>query len=144
MPDSKVYMKTLIMFNKMEEVEHLESFVEQICEDLNLDMKLQSQLNLALEEAVVNVINYAYPAGKDGKIRLHVSSNGVEICFTLSDAGQPFDPTLVPEADTTQSVEERPIGGLGIFLIRKIMNEVSYRYKDNQNELTMIKNINIQ
>ena len=98
-------------------------------------------LNLAVEEAVVNVMTYAYPSGTKGTVNIVASTEGDWMQFVISDTGQPFDPTAQAEADTTLSAEERPIGGLGIFLIRQIMDAVSYMRVDGRNILTLRKNM---
>lgn len=118
----------------------LSPFVEEICEELGLGPELLFNLNLVLEEAVTNVVMYAYPEGEVHQIWLSAEEHNGCLVFTLQDEGAEFDPTAVPEADVTLSAEEREIGGLGIFLIRQIMNEVSYRRIDGRNVLTMKKN----
>jgi anti-sigma regulatory factor (Ser/Thr protein kinase) len=97
-------------------------------------------INLALEEAVTNVMLYAYPDGK-GKVLIEAEKNDKLITFIISDNGIPFDPTSSPEADITLSAEERSIGGLGIHLVRQIMDHISYERKDDTNILTLVKNL---
>jgi sigma-B regulation protein RsbU (phosphoserine phosphatase) len=99
------------------------------------------QINLAIEEAVVNVMNYAYPEGTKGDITIEAKSNGKEMIFIISDTGKPFDPTMKPEVDITLSAEDRAIGGLGIHLIRKIMDHINYERADGHNVLTLIKKL---
>ena len=120
----------------MAEVPVLAAWVEQLGEELGLDMPEVFQLNLALEEAVVNVMNYAYEG--EGLIKLSVTSDGQEVVFILEDEGKEFDPTKVDDPDITLSVEERQIGGLGIFLVQQFMESVVYCRKDGKNILTMI------
>ena len=96
-------------------------------------------LNLAIEEAVTNVVNYAYPEGKEGKIDITSTLQKGRLVFAICDSGKPFDPTKAPKADTQSSVEQRPRGGLGIHLVRNIMDTVNYEYKDGQNILTLTK-----
>jgi anti-sigma regulatory factor (Ser/Thr protein kinase) len=98
-------------------------------------------LTLVLEEAVVNVINYAYPKEDHESIYLSAKMQDGSIIFVLSDSGKEFDPTMAPEADVTLSAEDRQIGGLGIFLIRQIMNEVKYERIDGKNVLTLEKKL---
>jgi anti-sigma regulatory factor (Ser/Thr protein kinase) len=98
-------------------------------------------LNLALEEAVTNVIVYAYPDGIDGLVDIEAYIREDHLEFIISDSGKPFDPTAAPQADVTLGVEDRKIGGLGIYLVRNIMDTVSYRYENGKNILTMIKKI---
>ena len=98
-------------------------------------------LNLALEEAVTNVILYAYPEGSDGLVDIEAVMSKDKLKFIISDSGQAFDPTAAPEADVTLGVEDRPIGGLGIYLVRNIMDTVSYERADGKNVLTLTKKL---
>ena len=98
-------------------------------------------INLALEEAVTNVISYAYPEGTEGEIKVDAIARKDSLRFTISDFGQEFDPTATPEVDTSLALEDRPIGGLGIHLVRKIMDRVSYKRQDDMNILTLTKTI---
>lgn len=129
-------LEKLILHNDVAEVTLLAAWVEQLGEELGLDMPEVFQLNLALEEAVVNVMNYAYES--EGLIKLSVSSNEQEVVFILEDEGKEFDPTKVDDPDITLSAEERQIGGLGIFLVQQFMESVNYCRKDGKNILTMI------
>ena len=107
-----------------------------------MDVSLVMSLNLALEEAVTNVVLYAYPEGQSGKVDIQASMKGRLLTFVISDAGVPFDPTTeVAEADITLSVEDRPIGGLGVFLVKQIMDTVSYQRTGGRNVLTLVKNV---
>lgn len=135
--------KDIVIENKIEQVALLAPFVEGICEELELGPELVFNLNLVLEEAVTNVVMYAYPEGETHQIWLSAEDHNGSLVFTLQDEGAEFDPTVVPEADITLSAEEREIGGLGIFLIRQIMNEVSYQRIDGRNVLTMKKNMEV-
>ena len=134
--------KTLTLRNKIEDVGLLPTFVEEICQELELASDKAFNLNLALEEAVTNIVSYAFPQGEEHEFMLHASSDGQRLVFRLEDDGVPFDPTAVADADTTLSAEERPIGGLGIFLIRQIMTDVRYAYADGRNQLTMTLELN--
>ena len=135
-------IKKIEIVNKMDEMDKIADFVEQIGEELHLSIALVTSINLALEEAIANVIMYAYPKDEDNKpILLTAEYKNGELDFILSDKGTPFDPTKVPEADVTLPVEDRPIGGLGIFLIRKIMGEVTYQRIDGENKLKMTKKL---
>lgn len=134
--------KTLTLENNLEQVEVLATFVEELCEELGVGPALVFNLNLALEEAVTNVIMYAFPQEELHTFTLRARKEGAVLSFELQDGGAPFDPTTeAPETDTTLSAEERPIGGLGIFLIRQIMDTVSYRREDGCNILTMTKTV---
>jgi anti-sigma regulatory factor (Ser/Thr protein kinase) len=115
--------------------------MERVATAAGLNPAMTMSLNLALEEAVTNVIMYAYPKGTEGPVDIDATLDGGELCFVLSDSGTPFDPTAAPEADISLGVEERPIGGLGIFLVRKIMDQVTYQYTGGRNTLKMLKKI---
>ena len=104
-----------------------------------MDKKTAAGIRLALEEAVVNVINYAYPVGEKGDILINADTDGHEVRFTITDSGYPFDPTTVLEPDTTLDAQNRPIGGLGILLSRKLMDSISYVRKDGKNVLSLTK-----
>jgi sigma-B regulation protein RsbU (phosphoserine phosphatase) len=99
------------------------------------------KMNLALEEAVVNVIDYAYPEGTQGDINIEAKANDLRLKFIITDSGTPFDPTAQKEMDTTLSAEERPIGGLGIHLVRQIMDSINYERVNDKNVLTLRKNL---
>lgn len=102
---------------------------------------LEFTLQLVVEEIVVNIVSYAYPVGKDGEVTIDVNKTPTAIEISFSDRGVPFNPLEKEDPDTTLSAEERPIGGLGIFLVKQMMDSVSYRYEDGHNILTTTKNI---
>lgn len=131
----------LTICNKLQELTKLPDFLENFCSDLPISPMLVLSINLALEEAMVNCVNYAYPTGTTGDISLSICWNAEQqaLNFTLSDAGAPFDPTAAPAPDTDSGAEDRPIGGLGIFLVRQIMDSVCYHREGNLNILTMCK-----
>ncbi|MCR4825141.1 MAG: ATP-binding protein [Bacteroidales bacterium] len=131
--------KTLVLHNDVREIPDLAAFVETLAEEIPLDPGLAMSLNLALEEAVTNVMMYAYPAGTVGAVTLDVDAEKDRVVFVLSDSGVPFDPTAVPPADISLGVEDRPIGGLGIFLVRQIMDSVVYARQGDRNVLTLTK-----
>jgi anti-sigma regulatory factor (Ser/Thr protein kinase) len=90
---------------------------------------------------VTNVILYAYPKGADGLVDVEAILREHSLEFIISDSGAPFDPTAAPEADVTLTAEERPIGGLGIYLVRQLMDVVRYERQGEKNILTMIKKL---
>ena len=137
-------MKHLTLPNDIETIPQLGEFIEVFCEEQGIDMDLCMSLNLAIEEAVVNVMNYAYPEGTVGYVDIQADADQQFITFVISDSGIPFDPTQKEEVDTTLSVEEREVGELGINLVRTIMDSVSYEYIDHKNILTLRKEFNKQ
>ena len=98
-------------------------------------------INLALEEAVTNVMLYAYPGRDDGKVIVECAKVNNRLIFTITDSGIPFDPTQQKEVNVTLSAEERAIGGLGIHLVRQLMDEVRYRREEEKNVLTLVKKV---
>ena len=131
----------LILHNDIQKIPQLADFVETIAEEKQLSQSLAMGLNLALEEAVTNVILYAYPDGADGLVDVEAILKDHSLEFIITDSGVPFDPTAAPEADVTLPIDERPVGGLGIYLVRQLMDEVHYQRLDDKNILSMTKNI---
>lgn len=137
-----VMKKQLIIQNEIGEIAKLATFVESIGEELNLSPDLVFNLNLVLEEAVSNIILYAYPKQMGKEISVQAEKIEHSLIFTLTDSGKEFDPTKeAPDVDVNLSAEERGIGGLGIFLIKNIMNEVEYQRIEGRNVFTLKKNI---
>lgn len=135
------YDKSISIINEIDQIPILQDFIEMVGTDLELNPSLVMKLNLALEEAVSNVILYAYPKVSGKKIIISSTLKGNDLIFTITDTGVPFDPTLSENPDIHLSAEERPIGGLGIFLIKQIMNEVTYSRIHDVNVFTMKKKI---
>jgi serine/threonine-protein kinase RsbW len=133
--------KEISIKNQVSELARVNQFVDDIADELDLDMELRMNLNLVLEEMVSNVIFYAYPEGKTADIELEAESHGQELTFTLSDRGQMFDPTAKEDADPNVNPMERDIGGMGIYIVKNIMNEVTYQRLEGRNLLTMKKTI---
>ena len=134
------YQRSISLSNDVEnEVPRLTRFTENVCEALHLNDKISAGIKLALEEAVVNVMNYAYSKDTKGDVHIEACADQSTLRFVIRDHGQPFDPTSVPEADTSQPAEERPIGGLGVHIIRQYMDTVHYERTDGENVFTIAK-----
>lgn len=133
--------QSLLLHNDVREIPALAEFVESIAESAGVDPALSMSLNLAMEEAVTNVMMYAYPEGQEGLVEVEADGDGSRIVFVIRDSGMPFDPTAAPETDITLGIEDRPIGGLGIFLVRQIMDSVEYVRAGDRNILKLTKNI---
>ena len=133
--------RSITLTNNIEDVPKLAEFVDVVCEAVGFDMSTTMSMNLAMEEAVVNVMNYAYPAGVQGNVNISAEANDERLKFVISDTGKPFDPTTKSEVDTTLSAEDRPIGGLGIHLVRQIMDSINYERTDGKNVLTLRKKL---
>ena len=135
------YQRSLTLTNDVQQVPQLAEFVDHVCEAMGFDDLTTMQMNLAIEEAVVNVMNYAYPEGTTGSVNVEVQANDARLKFVISDSGKHFDPTSVAEADTTLSAEDRSIGGLGIYLVRQLMDSVNYERIGGFNVLTLRKKL---
>lgn len=133
--------KEIRIKNKISELEKVAQFVEEIGEELGLNMELQMNLNLVMEEMVTNVIFYAYPQDEEADIELLAKSDGKELTFVLSDQGKEFDPTAKEDADLDVNPAERELGGMGIFIVKNIMNKVTYQRLEGKNLLTMTKGL---
>ena len=131
--------ESLTLKNDVRQVSELNGFIKKVAEKLSIVPSLASQLRLAVEEAVVNVMEYAYPADTEGEVTIKVMSDGHCLKAVIIDKGTPFDPTTIEKADTTLSAEERPIGGLGFLLVRELMDSINYERDDHHNILTLIK-----
>lgn len=134
--ESKLHLK-----NNINDVPSLGDWMESLAKENFFPEERLFQLSLALEEAVVNVMNYAYPGQEDMPVDITAKLEEGRLTFTIDDHGVPFDPTQKEDPDITLGTEERPIGGLGILLYRQIMDDVSYQRLDGHNILTLSLNI---
>lgn len=114
------------------------AFLEEQMDLAELPMKVSMQVSVAFEEMYVNVCHYAYP-DKDGTVLVQIVAEDGVLKITLDDTGLPYDPLKKEDPDITLSAEERNIGGLGIFIVRKTMDDMQYEYKDGHNILTILK-----
>ena len=131
--------KSIVLPNDIREVPQLNAFVEEVCKTVGYDEIVTMQITVAVEEAVVNVMKYAYPTGKRGNVTIEASLNDVRLKFTIIDSGKPFDPTVQADVDTNLSANERRIGGLGIHIMRQNMDSINYERMNNLNVLTLRK-----
>ena len=136
-----ILTETLLIKNDVHEVSKFSAFMKSVMEQLNIEKHLAHKLRLAVEEAVVNVIDYAYPTGIEGDIEIRFLSDGETLKTVIIDSGVAFDPTAKEKADTSLSIDDRQIGGLGILLVRELMDSINYERADGQNFLTLIKKI---
>jgi serine/threonine-protein kinase RsbW len=127
--------------NQMDELARVVLFLEDLGEEWGLSMALTLSLNLVLEEALTNIILYGYDDDEMHTIDIHFTKTGDKLSISIIDDGHEWDPTLREDPDITLTAEERQIGGLGIFLIKKIMDTVKYQRKENKNHLNLTKNI---
>ena len=117
-------------------------FLETHLEEAGCPMKAQMQISVAAEEIFVNIASYAYAPGTGmARVEVETEDDPLSVTIVFSDAGKPFDPTRRADPDVTLSAEERDIGGLGIFMTKKIMDEVLYEYREGRNVLTLKKRL---
>ena len=133
--------KSIVLSNDTQEVPRLNVFVEEVCQTVGFDQDVTMQVKEAVEEAVVNVMKYAYPPGQHGDVTIEASLNDVRVKFTVIDSGKPFDPTVQSEVDETLSDVQGNIAGMGIHIMRQNMDSINYERIDNLNVLTLRKKI---
>ena len=130
----------LVVPAELEKLSEVLEFIERHLEEADCPMKAQMQIAVAAEEIYVNIAHYAYaPGSGDATIRLEFTADPVTVTITFLDRGVPFDPLAKPDPDVTLQAEDRKIGGLGIYMVKKSMNAVEYEYRDGQNILTIRK-----
>ena len=135
-------MKELTIAAKVENIEVVTDFVNEQLEALDCPMKAQTQIDIAIDELFGNIAHYAYnPEIGKATVRVEVIEDPLAVVITFIDNGVPYDPLTKADPDTTLSVEERDIGGLGIYMVKKSMDEITYEYKDGQNILAIKKNL---
>ncbi len=132
---------TITLKNQLSELERVSRLVEAFGERQGLPAKLTFELNLALDEILTNVISYAYDDDRAHDIRVRLSLAGSELAVEVEDDGRAFDPLAVPAPKVDAPAEERPVGGLGIHLVRKLMDGLEYRRRQDKNLLLMTKSV---
>jgi anti-sigma regulatory factor (Ser/Thr protein kinase) len=121
--------------NNIEEISRVCDKIREFCVEIGAPDEKYHDLVLILDEIVANVINYAYPDGKEHTFTLQMDKEGEYISITLVDDGIPFDPLSQEDPDVDSSIEERQIGGLGIFIVKQLSEVVEYSRVDDQNRL---------
>jgi serine/threonine-protein kinase RsbW len=133
--------KLLFVENQIDELTRVAAFIEELGEEWGFPLQLVISLNLVLEEALTNIILYGFEDESKHSIEVNFRKSADDLTITIIDDGKEYDPTLKEDPDIMLPVEERPVGGLGIFLIKKIMNSVEYRRIENKNYLILIKSL---
>ena len=135
-------MKELTISASVDNIETVTDFINEQLEALDCPMKAQMQIDIAIDELFGNIANYAYnPEIGQATVRVEVIEEPLAVVITFIDNGVPYDPLKKEDPDITLSAEEREIGGLGIYMVKKSMDEINYEYKDGQNVLTIRKTI---
>lgn len=135
-------MKELTIDAAIKNIETVTDFINAELEALDCPIKAETQIDVAIDELFGNIAHYAYnhETGK-ATVRIEVENDPLAVIITFIDNGKPFNPLEAEDPDITQSAEERKIGGLGIFLVKKTMDMIDYEYKDGQNILMIKKNL---
>ena len=127
---------------RVENLDTVTAFVDAELEKLDCPMKTQIQIDVAVEELYVNIAHYAYAPGEgDATIEVETDPASRTVSITFRDRGVPYDPLAKTDPDVTLSADERQIGGLGIFMVKKSMDDMRYTYEDGQNILTIVKKL---
>ena len=135
-------MKELTVEAKTTNIEAVTDFVNEQLEALDCPMKAQMQIDIAIDELFGNIAHYAYnPEIGKATVRVEVTEDPLAVVITFIDNGVPYDPLAKADPDTTLSAEEREIGGLGVYMVKKSMDDITYEYKDGQNILKIKKNL---
>lgn len=135
-------MREMTINATVENIPAVTAFVDENLESLGCPLKAQMQIDIAIDELFGNIANYAYrPGVGPATVRVEVEDEPLAVIITFIDHGKPFDPLGVSDPDTTLSAEDRAIGGLGVFLVKKTMDELTYEYKDGKNILRIKKHI---
>jgi len=134
------FVKELTVDAVVNNIEVVTDFVNEELDKHDCLMKARMQIDVAIDELFGNIAHYAYDNGTgSATVRIEVTEEPLAVILTFIDSGKPFNPLERPEPDTTLSAQERAIGGLGIFLVKKTMDEVVYRYEDGHNILSIKK-----
>ena len=131
-------MEQITVPAKADRLDEVFGLVEGAMQGLGMDTKQQNTVKIAVEEIFVNIASYAYPSG-EGEAAVFVSAGPEKLTIEFQDSGTPYDPLAKADPDTSLSADERQIGGLGIFMVKKMMDAVTYRYEDGKNILTIEK-----
>lgn len=136
-------MKEITVCATVENIKTVTDFVNEQLEAFDCPIKVQMQIDIAIDELFGNIAHYAYNLS-DGNVTVKVefTENPLTVLITFIDEGIPYDPTKQTEPDITLSADERQIGGLGIYMVKKLMDEIMYEYKNGQNILSVKKILN--
>lgn len=135
-------MKELTVEATIGSIPVITEFVDEQLEQFGCPMKAQAQIDIAIDELFSNIVHYAYhPGTGPATVRVEVVEEPLSVVITFIDQGVPYDPLAKEDPDVTLSADERDIGGLGIYIVKKNMNEITYEYKDGRNILRIRKEL---
>ena len=135
-------MKELTIDATVQNIEKVTAFVDEQLAQLNCPLKAQMQIDIAIDELFGNIAHYAYnPKTGPATVRIDVLQDPLSVVVTFIDNGKAYDPLAREDPDVALTAQEREIGGLGVYMVKKCMDEISYEYKDGQNILCIKKKI---
>ncbi len=127
--------------NHLDEIDTVNAAFNAFAEEKGLETHVRRKMNLVFDELLSNIVSYAHDDTRDHTIEVKVELSADKLTVTVADDGKPFNPFLLPAPDTGQSVEEREVGGLGVHLVRNVMDEVSYHRRTDRNVVILIKHL---
>jgi serine/threonine-protein kinase RsbW len=129
--------KTFILKNNLAEIKSLTDILCKLCEENSICNKVLCDVSLALEEIFANIVHYAYEDNEEHLVKIHIKIRDNVLALEIKDDGKPFNPLEIPKTNTEAPFEERNIGGLGIHLVRNLIDELEYKQVKGKNVLTM-------
>ncbi len=135
-------MKELTVAATIDNIETVTDFVNEELEALDCPMKTQMQIDIAIDELFSNIANYAYaPEVGEATVRVEPKDDALAVVVTFIDKGMPYNPLENEDPDTTLSIDKREVGGLGVYMVKKSMDDIKYEYKNGQNILSIVKRL---
>jgi anti-sigma regulatory factor (Ser/Thr protein kinase) len=131
----------VLLRNQPADISLAHDLLDEIVARRGLSSKLANDLHVAIEEHLTNTIRYGYAPGQSGRIRVRFRPAVNELCVEIEDDARPFNPLVAPRVDVTRPIDERPIGGLGIHMIRQLTDELRYERQGDRNRLIMVKRL---
>ena len=136
--DKKLFIR---LKNYFSEIARVSQLCNDFCKKNNLSKEINRAIDLALDEILNNIMKYGYDDNNEHEIAVKLLLSDNTLSMIIEDDGRPFNPLDVPEPDTEASLEDRTVGGLGLYLVRNVMDSIQYTYENNKNVINMIKNI---
>jgi serine/threonine-protein kinase RsbW len=134
-------MKKITVAAAIDQLDNVQNFISEQLEFVDCPVKESTQISIAIDEIISNIVYYAYP-GSNGNVEVSCDASADRVTIVIEDSGIPYNPLEKEDPNVTLSAEERDIGGLGIFMVKKTMDEVFYEYKNKKNIITITKYIN--
>ena len=129
-------MKEMTIAARLENIEPVTAFVDAFLEEIDCPLKTQTKIDIVIDEIFSNIARYAYPEG-EGTVTIGIENKDEAVVIVFEDSGIPYDPLSASAPDLSLSADDRPIGGLGIHMVKKMMDVLSYRYENGKNILTL-------